>query len=119
MESSEVLVKEASKPVKPDSIEELIICMKERPGMYIRSCSLDEFCAFLSGWEHRSYETVTDIDIIGDFDKWVRKRYKMEKMEQSWDHIIRFWSLNEQGALKLFFELFDEFSSQRNKKQLQ
>lgn len=113
MGSGEVFVKEASKPNKPDSIVDLVFCIKERPVMYIGDNSLTCLKAFIDGWTFRSYDTITDWDVMADFDTWLRKRYKMQKMEQDYYNIIRFWSTSDDGALRLFFKLFQEFISKR------
>jgi hypothetical protein len=90
------------------SIKELIFEIKKRPAMYI-SCN-NIFClkAFLDGWYLMSPDSITDVEIMGGFQDWIVKKYKI-KTSHSWADIIRFFSQDDGIALNNFFSEFDKF----------
>ncbi len=95
-----------------NSIVELILKIKKRPAMYLGRNSISCLRSFIDGWNHRDASSVSDAEIIGEFQSWVEYKYKL-KNAHSWDRIILFYSQDEGTALKNFFELFDEFLIQR------
>jgi hypothetical protein len=95
-----------------DSIKELILTIKKRPAMYITRNSISCLKAYLDGWYFRSPESVSDGELMGDFQDWIVHEYKI-KSEHSWDAILLFYSNDEYGALQLFFRKFDLFLLER------
>ena len=68
--------------------------------------------AYLYGWLNRDEESVIDSELIGEFQDWIQEKYKI-RSTQSWAQIILFYSTSEYDGLDNFFQLFDEFSEQR------
>ena len=95
-----------------DSIKELFSEIKNRPELYIGQRSLSLLHAYLNGWLNRDEKSVIDYDLIGKFQDWVQKKYKITS-SQSWARIILFYSTDEIDGLNNFFRLFDEFLEQK------
>lgn len=95
-----------------DSIKELLSEIKNRPELYIGQRSLSLLHAYLNGWLNRDEKSVIDYDLIGKFQDWVQKKYKITS-SQSWARIILFYSTDEIDGLNNFFRLFDEFLEQK------
>lgn len=81
--------------------------------MYIGRNSISSLKAFLDGWYLRSPDTISDIEVMGEFQDWVCKKYKIDT--HSWDHILLFYSFDEYNALQEFFKQFELFLSERKK----
>jgi len=90
------------------SIKTLISTISQRTAMYIGRN--DIFClqAFINGWIFQNTDSISDLYLIDDFQKWIAARFEI-KSTQGWSSIILFYSVDEQHALKQFFELFGEF----------
>ncbi len=82
--------------------------------MYIGSNSITSLKAFIDGWYFRDTGAVTDTKLMNDFQDWVEEKYEV-KGTQSWARILLFYSIDESGALELFFRDFDLFLSERDK----
>jgi hypothetical protein len=96
-----------------NSIKELIFTIRQRTPMYIGQNNIFCLKAFLDGWLYSTWETTEDRHLITDFQSWIEERFKITS-SQSWARIIHFYSMDEQDAVKNFFEFFDEFLESKN-----
>lgn len=80
--------------------------------MYIGSNSISALKAFIDGWYFRDPGSVTDIQLINNFQEWIEAKYKVVST-QSWARILLFYSVDENAALQLFFKEFELFLSKR------
>lgn len=96
------------------SIVELIFSIKQRPAMYLGRNSISLLKAFLDGWYCHEPNTVADIEVMGDFQDWIARKYKI-KTSHSWANILLFYSTDENDALQKFFEEFELFLAKRRK----
>ncbi len=92
---------------------DLIRNIQKRPAMYLGQPSISHLRTFLAGYffaRHQLEQPETAQEKhFSDFQVWIQQQFKVTS-SQSWDKIILFFSQDEQKALLLFFELFDEFS---------
>jgi hypothetical protein len=96
-------------------IYEFIEKIKKRPGMYLGTNSITNLDMVLRGYSLARRDiglapTEQERDFVG-FQSWIQEKYGF-KSNQSWAKIILFESMDEQEALKKFFELFEEYSKQ-------
>ena len=98
-----------------DSIVELIMKIKLRPGMYLGRNYISCLKAFLDGWHQRDYSNISDIEIMNKFQEKIEKSYKI-KSSHSWCDILLFYSQDESKALDKFFKEFEEFLAEYEKK---
>jgi hypothetical protein len=94
----------------------LISKIKKAPAMYLGWESVICLQSFLSGYSIAQYElgatpTLQDKD-FEEFPNWLRQKFSIQT-SQSWASILLFYSEDEQKALALFFEVFDEFVDRR------
>src|SRR5271156_1113477 len=89
---------------------ELLNEIRHRPAMYIGTVSVAKLATYLRGYDHatRQYGIAKNDRFLRVFQDWVRSRYKV-KISRSWEDIIRFHSVDDDEAMKCFWELFDEF----------
>jgi hypothetical protein len=92
----------------------LIRKIKKAPSMYLGRASVFCLQSFLSGYSIAQYELGTtqppeDKD-FQEFPDWVRQKFDIQT-SQSWANILVFYAEDEQKALALFFDLFEEFIS--------
>jgi SAM-dependent methyltransferase len=95
-----------------NSIVALIAMLKERPGFYDKSPTIESLSAFLSGWMLAHNDRWPDDGVWTGFDEFVRRRFKFDETV-AWDSAIRFHAPNSCEAYGLFFELFDEYLNSR------
>jgi hypothetical protein len=92
---------------------DLIRNIRKRPAMYLGQPSISHLRTFLAGYffaRHQLGQPETEQEKhFSNFQTWVQQRFKVTT-NQSWDKIILFFSQDEQKALELFFELFDEYA---------
>lgn len=100
--------------MEKNSIEAMIFEVKRRPTLYLTDDSINSLNSFLTGWMTRDVNTIIDLDIINQFQIWIQNKYNQDGGEKGWCSIILFYSVNGHTALKRFFELFDDFISQRS-----
>lgn len=83
--------------------------------MYIGRNSIFALDAFLLGWKFANSQIQPENfnNEEHDFQDWISKKFKIQT-SQSWAAIIFFFSQDEANALKLFFELFDEWLAEYN-----
>lgn len=84
--------------------------MRERPGMYIYECNLENLYAFMNGY---MYQIFQEEDIVPDFypgfQKYIEETYKVTT-GQHWAKIINFYADSEKEALDKFFLHLEEFT---------
>jgi hypothetical protein len=98
-----------------NSYREILKLIREKPTLYIRQRSIFALHVFLLGWYVRSPQMTSDREIMMAFQDWIQKKYRINST-QSWADIILFYSINDAEAFEKFFELFDEFMQEYNKK---
>jgi len=96
---------------------DLLQKIKQRPALYLGKRSLSYLQVFLDAYTFARREmgvkpTEQEQD-FEEFQDWIEQRFKQIDT-QSWSRIILFYTEDESDALKLFFELFEDFL-QRNK----
>jgi hypothetical protein len=94
------------------AIHDLILKIRERPGIILgRPCARTLY-AFLSGFAYARKEIDSgDLDFLADFNKWVHDRYAVTST-QGWAKIIEFYSMTEADEMALFWKLLDEYLAQ-------
>lgn len=97
------------------TVIELINEMRKRPALYIGQNSLSLFRAYIDGWASREPVLFGNDDFLNEFQDWVEKKFNL-KTTQSWNGIILSYSSDEADALKNFFEYFDQWILERNKR---
>jgi hypothetical protein len=90
----------------------LIGKIKKAPSMYLGRNSVMCLQSFLAGYSIAQYElgaaqTLQDKD-FEQFPDWLRQKFNIQT-SQSWASILLFYAEDEQKALDLFFEVFEEF----------
>lgn len=95
-----------------NSLVEFIKLIQKRTPMYLGGRTIIHLKAFLDGWFFGKGDEIKDGYLLGDFQDWIQKKYKV-KSTQSWARIILFYSTDEFSALSNFFELFNEFLKAR------
>ena len=101
-------------------IAELIDWVRKRPLVFLTNYSIVELRAFLCGFNHckcvmnklENPECVGGDPVLLQFQQWVARKYNIED-NHSWMQIILFFSTNDACALNKFFELWDEFMTER------
>lgn len=83
--------------------------------MYLGANSISCLKAYLDGWTIRNPNDITDGYLLDEFGEWIENRFN-KGGTQSFVKIILFYSSDECSALKRFFELFDEFLIEYDKR---
>ena len=96
-------------------IFELLDKIRNRPGLYLGTNSIERLAAFLNGYYfcRKSFEfpSSKQDQIWFAFQKWVQKKYSI-RTSQSWSQIILFFSIDESEALENFFRHLEEFKNE-------
>ncbi|WP_017749260.1 hypothetical protein [Scytonema hofmannii] len=90
----------------------LIQKIQKAPSMYLGRASIVCLQAFLSGYSIAQYElgatqSPQDKD-FQEFPEWIKQKFNIQS-SQSWANILLFYAEDEQKALDLFFNVFEEF----------
>jgi len=86
--------------------------MRGRLGMFLGSTSLTKLAAFLRGYDYALEKCGGGSDpFLGAFRDWIQRRY--QTMSRSWENVILDHSSDEVDAVRLFWELLDEFRQTR------
>ena len=93
---------------KTTNLVEFISTIQSRTPMYIGGRTIIHLKAFIDGWFYGKEEEIDDSYLLDDFQEWIQKKYNI-RSSHSWDRIIAFYSTDECKALENFFQLFDEF----------
>jgi len=84
--------------------------MKDRPGMYIYECKLENLYTFMNGY---MYQIFQEDDIVPEFYQgfqgYIEARYNVTT-GQHWTKIIDFYSENKEEALHKFFQHLEEYT---------
>lgn len=97
-----------------NSVKTLLEAIRKRPAMYLGSCYISCLKSYLDGWSARDFDSISDAQLMSDFQDWIVGKFKV-KTSHSWNSIILFYSQDESAALNDFFDLFDEFLSERDR----
>jgi len=101
------------------TVSQLIKEIKKCPAMYVGYLSLTAVAHYLHGYidaikdyneSQGNHEYISD---MREFSIWVGKRYGISASVGYW-RIILLFNHNEHEALKVFFELFEEFENSAN-----
>ncbi len=100
------------------TFRKLIALIEKRPLTFLSHCSLAELEAFINGYNFHKFVMGEVENIDEEFkefiDSWIYSRIKIIE-KQGWKEAILGSSKNEAEAFERFFELWNEFLSQRNK----
>jgi hypothetical protein len=101
-------------------IYKLLENIKKRPKMYIGSLSITKLHMLLMGYSMAKMEvslnkTIEESAELREFQDWIQEKYDILD-SKSWANIILENSTGEEEAFNNFFELFDEFRNQINKR---
>jgi hypothetical protein len=93
----------------PQTLEELIAWIREKPGLFLEHRSVVLLSAFLDGWTlHRN--SIEENHRLTGFTTFCAKRFKINN-SQGWWRIIEFYSINNEESWALFEELWDEYTA--------
>lgn len=96
-------------------LDDLLIRIKKRPGMYLGTTSITRLKMLLMGYSMARGElglTLTEQEKkFSQFQKWVSQKYQITS-GQAWDTIILSQVKDETLALDLFFELLQQFNDE-------
>jgi hypothetical protein len=84
--------------------------MRGRLGMFLGSTSLTKLAAFLRGFEYALYGEKSD-RFLAEFRDWVLRRF--QDTSRSWEEAIICRSNDEHEAVRLFWELLDEYRNEQ------
>lgn len=96
-----------------NSIVNIIHDIEKQPGLYLTANSINLLNSFLCGFIMRDPETITDIQLMAQFQQWIELKYD-KAGSNSWIKIILFYSHDEFDALDNFFKNFNSFLSEKN-----
>jgi len=96
-----------------EPLMEVIGWMREKPGLYLCSRTIECLRAFIDGWLTGAGNPPdeTELLMVG-FQRWIQERFHVEAAI-SWDRIILFYSKDSFDALDQFFALFEEYNAGR------
>lgn len=97
------------------SLFDVLNKIRKRPAMYLGQNSIFSLQAFLDGYYYARREIKTPLTdeekYFQAFLIWIRERFEV-KGGQLWASILRFQSADEGAAVKLFFDLLDDYMAQ-------
>ena len=95
-----------------NSIIDLIIKIKQRPGMYLGSKSVVKLRVFLEGYIYAMVENNFDCqkNIYDDFNEWFRKKYEIRE-SYIWDRFLSDTISNPEEAIDKLYEEFELYLS--------
>ena len=104
----ELLRRERLQQIQSKGVLDLI---RERPEMYLGSLSLSALCHFLNGYEMslQVHDIQEKPPVPRDFREWVAERLHFSESTKGYRTMILQRMPDEAMALKLFFELLDEY----------
>ncbi len=95
-----------------DAFYALLLQIKEKPGMYIGSPSVNDLFFFLCGYQHARHEQqlapTPGEQAFYEFQGWLQARYQIHS-SASWAKIILLYSTTDAQGFELFYQLFNEF----------
>jgi len=94
------------------SLSALLKEIRERPALHLGIASITLFAEFLRGYKYARKELKAPPSVeekwLEDFQSWLPLRLNVHA-KCSWDRVILAFYRDERDALKLFFDLFDEY----------
>ena len=94
-------------------VAEQLHWMRVRAPMYVGSNSLYKLAAFLRGYEYAAEKFGGHVDdFLQGFQDWIRKRFAVT-ISKAWEDIICFYTSGDDEAMKLFWELLDEYLAEK------
>lgn len=91
-----------------DDIQDLIVKIKERPGMFLTDYSVYSVKAFIDGYTMYKEK---DLELMYGFQNYIIDKFNFPKV-LSWDKVIRVYSNSDKESMESFFKLFNEFLEQ-------
>ncbi|MEG2567042.1 hypothetical protein EYY86_02015 [Hafnia paralvei] len=103
------------------NINELLLAMQKRPGMYVKSVSFDNIIdyidAFLSTKRICGINDCKDDYFSSHFPSWVCKYFNMDdEYSRNWDKIIYLNSYSDEDAVEKLFSLSFLFFDEKEKR---
>ncbi|MEA5582833.1 hypothetical protein VB620_15975 [Nodularia harveyana UHCC-0300] len=96
---------------------ELISNIRKRPAMYLGETSISNLRTFLAGYcfarRQMGISQTAQEKHFSQFQSWIQHKINRTS-NQTWDQIILSFSRDQQTALAIFFDLFDEFIQTEN-----
>jgi hypothetical protein len=90
--------------------------MRMRVPMYVGSNCLHKLADFLRGYRYAAEKFGGGVDdFLPGFQDWIRRRYAVT-ISKAWEDIISFYTSGDDEAMKLFWELFDEYLAEKTEK---
>lgn len=91
-------------------MEEILVDLKKRPGLYATDEKLEHLRAFINGYMYRKFQDTDDIpEFYPGFQKYVEEFYHVTT-GQHWSKIIDFYSNSHHEAMNKFFQHLDAFT---------
>jgi hypothetical protein len=95
---------------------EQLQAMRPHVPMYVGSNCLYKLAAFLRGYKHAAERFGGEVDdFLQGFQDWIRKRFAIT-ISKTWEDIISFYTSGDDEAMKLFWELLDEYLAENKDK---
>ena len=96
--------------------DEILLKIKERPSLYLGKKSLTLLHVFLGGYDtcYYDYFEKTAKTSFDGFEEFIRAKYNASKSYFNWAGNILNNTKTEEEAFDKFFELYDEFLSQKS-----
>jgi hypothetical protein len=92
----------------------LLQTIRRQPAMYLGKNSLAKLATFLQGYSFaiKEFGIASNDTFLNEFRDWVQNRFQIRF--RSWDQIIEFHSVDDEEAMKCFWDLLDEFLAEKN-----
>lgn len=99
-------------------IIQLLNEMRGRLPMYVGANSIAKLAMFLRGYSYalRQHGLDEGDAFLSEFQAMVATRFDV-KITRSWENIILFQAVDDQEAVALFWELFDEYCAHRKQQE--
>lgn len=92
-------------------MKDILNSIKERPGMYIYECNLENLYAFINGYMCRIFQ---EDDLVPEFypgfQEYIEGVYNVTT-GQHWTKIIEFYTNNDNEALDKFYQHLEEYTA--------
>ena len=99
-----------------ESVFEILQKVRSKPGLFLGATSISRLEAFLAGYDSglATFKVMlSGYEAFHDFHQWVADKLGFSNATSGWCSMILKHSKNEEDALGRFFELLDEFKSER------
>lgn len=99
------------------SFYQLLLKIKEKPGLYIGYPSVSDLFMFLCGYRRACQDMGLPLSEeereFHQFQPWLQQRFSVTT-SASWAKIILLYAGSEPQAFEMFFDLFEEFLTARH-----